>query len=231
MYQLCKLANSTSLLQVYLQKEGSTSSNSYLIVCGELAYVIDPSCEPHVWGEYADKVKLLFATHGHYDHITACDIWRTTYPSLELCVEVDEAQHMQAAATNVSWLFGKEVNFNAPNRLLQPNERIQLADGVQLKALHTPGHTPGSTCYLLSTQAEGALCLFTGDTLFAGSIGRVDFPGGNAAMMKSTMDYMCSLAAEEHLPQNLPVFPGHGVSTSLDFECANNLFLTGVLHI
>lgn len=231
MYQLCKLANSTSLLQVYVQTDNQAGCNNYLIVCDEQVYLIDPSLEPHAWGDYAANVKLLFATHGHYDHLKSCDIWRQIYPNLPLCIESAEAEHMQAAETNVSWLFGKEVSFNAPNRLLQPNEIIQLAAQVELKVLHTPGHTPGSTCYLLSTTTEGALCLFTGDTLFAGSIGRVDFPGGNAAMMKSTMDYMCSLAAEEHLPKNLPVFPGHGVSTSLDFECANNLFLTGALHI
>lgn len=231
MYQLCKLAVSTPLLQVYEQKGKDSSCNSYLIDLSDAAYVIDPAWAPTIWENLADKVRLLFATHGHYDHIKECDNWRSAFPSVKLCVEKDEAEHMQHADTNVSWLFGDEVNFNAPDRLLSPNEVIQLAPEVELKLLHTPGHTPGSACYLLSTKTEGALCLFTGDTLFAGSIGRVDFPGGNASMMKSTMDYMCSLAAEEHLPQNLPVFPGHGVSTTLELECENNLFLTGILHI
>lgn len=231
MIKTCKLAAESSLLQVYLLPGTNDRSNSYLIAAAEGAYLIDPSVTPDMWGDYASKVRMIFATHGHYDHIRECDNWRAVYPTVPLCIEKDEAEHMQHAVTNVSTLFGCEAEFAAPDRLLEPNEVVKLEKGIELTVLHTPGHTPGSSCYLLKTAEEGPLCLFTGDTLFSGSVGRFDFPGGNAMMMKSTIDYMCSLAAVLHLPEKFPVYPGHGACTDLDYECRYNLFLNGTLHI
>ena len=85
--------------------------------------------------------------------------------------------------------------------------------GMRFKVIHTPGHTEGGVCYLCDN------ILFSGDTLFKGSIGRTDFPSGNSAEMLESLNRLCQL------PDSTVVYPGHGPVTSIGEEKANNMFL------
>ena len=85
--------------------------------------------------------------------------------------------------------------------------------GLPLQVFHTPGHTPGSCCYLLTEEKT----LLSGDTLFYCSVGRTDFPGGSSRQIKQSLDRLLS-----ELPGDTTVLPGHGESTTIDFEKRNN---------
>jgi len=121
---------------------------------------------------------------------------------------------LTSAASNLSLLSGSIVKPGPAEKLLQDGDRIQVGT-LSLEVLHTPGHTSGSICLL----TEGKV--FTGDTLFAGSVGRTDLPGGSwAKLMESLKTRLCSLDDE------VEVYPGHGPPTTMGQEKRTNPFLT-----
>lgn len=216
-------------IEVYLLPEKGESSNTYLIIGKEGIYMIDPSHQPEdlLTGE-PERVRRMFATHGHYDHVLACDIWRKEYKNVKFTVHRAEQEHFTKALTNVSWLFGHDSDYAPADSVFENEEEIELEVGLSLHPYHTPGHTPGSTCYLLKINNK-ACALFTGDTLFKGTVGRVDFPGGSAKVMSETIAFFNHLLSDGILPPSLPIFPGHGEGTTLEFECRHNVFLTGLI--
>ena len=177
------------------------------------AAVIDPSAAAPVIlravrEAFPDGDGLLDAillTHGHFDHITAVDALRQAMPGVPVCIHAADASMLTDGTRNASALFfGTEDTYAPADRLLQEGDSIRLG-GETLTVLHTPGHSPGSVCYL---DAAGGR-LFTGDTLFAPGYGRTDLPGG------SWSDLVRSLRRLLHLPGNLHVYPGHGGDTEL----------------
>ena len=119
---------------------------------------------------------------------------------------------MACISLNLSVITEQAFSRKAADRLLSGGEKLELA-GMEIEVLHTPGHTPGSTCYL----AEDIL--FSGDTLFYMSIGRTDLPGSDGQQMGQSLQKLCALEKE------YVVYPGHGQSTSLGFEVQNNPYL------
>ena len=113
-------------------------------------------------------------------------------------------------------LFGYSQTETTPDRLLTDGETISLPDpALPFTVLHTPGHTPGSICLY------GQGVLFSGDTLFAGSIGRMDLPGGDEDQMQASLHRLMEL------PDGTAVYPGHGPATTIGEEKRNNPWLEG----
>ncbi len=179
------------------------------------AVVVDPGFEPsavHAVLDAAGKTPVaVLATHAHADHVgTAGDF------AGDLPVYVHEADAV-AFTDEPAWNAGFE------NHLVPVKDLRTIADGDVLRfagftieVMHTPGHTPGSCCF--RTDA----LVVSGDLVFAGSIGRTDFPNGDDDAMRT------SLARFLTLPDDLPVLPGHGPDTTVGRERGSNPFLRGL---
>jgi glyoxylase-like metal-dependent hydrolase (beta-lactamase superfamily II) len=186
-------------------------SNCYLLESGGRALLIDPG-EP---GEALRTlinglhIEWIINTHAHPDHIGG-DFFMaqvTGAPILIHQADLELFQHMVGARHALPLL-----------KFITEGQTITVGD-VRLDVLHTPGHSPGS----VTLRWEAEKSLFTGDLLFAGSIGRTDFPGGSDTEMRQ------SLRRVAMLPEDWRLYPGHGPETSLERERRENPFLVGLL--
>ena len=171
------------------------------------------------------RLVALLATHGHVDHIGGVgEVCRGQGKDVPVHIH-DHDRHMLLDPIGTSGTLGQILDYEdfdlRPPELLSgldDGQRISGA-GMTFTAIHTPGHTQGSTCFLLEVDGEAPV-LFSGDHLFAGSIGRTDLPGGNHEQL------MASMAAKIlPLDDAVQVLPGHGETTSIGRERATNPFL------
>lgn len=199
---------------------GPLWTNSYIIDDGRgTALCIDAGGDPGDVLKYLKEQKLslkaIVLTHCHMDHILgAAAMKRATgaklyAPEADRLLLVDPEQNLSAE-------FGYDVIPVQPEVMVNDNDEFDVG-GMHLTALHTPGHTRGSTCYIV--DGCGKQLLVSGDTLFARSIGRTDLIGGDSEAM------MSSLARLRNIEGDMPVLPGHGPETSLAKEHEWNPFL------
>lgn len=177
--------------------------------------VIDPAADAEVLLEAleGEEVEAVVLTHGHFDHIGAADAVRDA-TGVPLAVHEADAASITTASGSAGALFGFDHAARAAERTLADGDVVE-AGALRLRVLHTPGHTPGSICLL----AEGEGRLFAGDTLFAGSVGRTDFPGGDArALSRSIAEKLAGL------PPETVVHCGHGPDTTIGREVRYNPF-------
>jgi hydroxyacylglutathione hydrolase len=210
---------------------GAFAANCYIVAPapGEECVIIDPGQDAErgieeLLARYRLKPVAVLLTHGHIDHVWsvgpvcgAKGIPAWIHPA-DRGLLADPASGL---ALNVGQeLFGG-VTFTEPDdvRELTDGTTLELA-GVQLTVGHVPGHTPGSVTF--RGGADDLDALFSGDLLFAGSIGRTDLPGGDHASM------LKSLARTLTLPDETVVLPGHGPQTTVGAERRTNPFLTGL---
>ncbi|NTU43687.1 MAG: MBL fold metallo-hydrolase [Nitrospirales bacterium] len=193
---------------------GPLQVNCFIIADRETgdALVIDPGDEPE---RILDQVKGLsvrqvVCTHGHFDHVGAvAEISEATGAQISLHAAELETYR---SASDMAALWGFEVNpMPEPGILLAEGDTLQ-AGSISLRVIHTPGHSPGGICLL----GEGIAV--TGDTLFAGSVGRTDFPGGDQGRLVESFRRLMAL------PEETRVLPGHGPETTIGRERRDNLF-------
>jgi glyoxylase-like metal-dependent hydrolase (beta-lactamase superfamily II) len=180
--------------------------------------------------EHGLRLVALLATHGHIDHVGGVgEICRGQGHEVPVRIH-DGDRHMLLDPIGTSGTLGQileyeELDLRPPELLagLDDGERVAGA-GLTFTAIHTPGHTQGSTCFLLEMDGEAPV-LFSGDHLFAGSVGRTDLPGGSEAQLMASM-------AERILPLDdaIQVLPGHGDTTTIGKERATNPFLQDLLR-
>jgi len=196
---------------------GDMQANCYLLECERTnsVIVIDPGGDADYIIAYTNERKLnidiIINTHGHIDHILANKELKER-TSAKLFIHQSDADMIANPQKNLSFFLGIDFISPLPDKILKDGDIINSGD-ICLKVIHTPGHSPGSTCLL----TDGAI--FTGDLLFAGSIGRYDFPGSSYKLI------MESLKKVIELDDNLIVYPGHGPETTIGEEKQTNPFL------
>ena len=165
---------------------------------------------------YTPDAVLL--THAHIDHIFALpEVLNHFTCPMPVYIEARELPALADPAVNLSApLFGMPFVYHGKVSALHDGESIH-AGGADLTLLHTPGHTVGSSCYF----CESEKILFSGDTLFASTIGRTDFPGGSLPTLLESLKRFATL------PDDCMVYPGHNAATTLGRERQYNGYLTG----
>lgn len=200
------------------QAMGSMGANCYVFGCEETkkGVLVDPGDEGiriFRWvTEMGYEITHILLTHGHLDHIGAVDELRERF-ACPVLIHAADADMLTSARKNLSAYFGPGLSFKAADAFLQDGQ-ILAVGRKSVQVLHTPGHSPGSVCFLTE---DGVLC---GDTLFSGSIGRTDFPGGSLDdLLRGVETKLMPLADETK------VYPGHGESTTIGHERRENPFL------
>jgi hydroxyacylglutathione hydrolase len=210
---------------------GAFAANCYLVAPapGEECVIIDPGQDAErgieeLLGRYRLKPIAVLLTHGHVDHM-----WSVApvcgAKGIPAYIHPDDREMLADPAKGMSLMAKQQflggMTFSEPDDVkpLQDGEIVSLA-GLDFTIGHTPGHTPGSVTFRSGEDDLDAL--FTGDLLFAGSIGRTDLPGGDH---ETILD---SLARTLILPDATVVLPGHGPTTTIGDERKTNPFLTGL---
>ena len=197
---------------------GGMGANCYVVACEETkeTLVIDPGGDPAQVLKFAQKhglnVKYIVNTHGHIDHIMGNNQLKEAAGAKVMIHEMD-ADMLPNASLNLSGYIGGQIAQDPADQLLTDGDTVEFGK-IKLEVLHTPGHTRGGICL------KGDGVVFTGDTLFAGSIGRTDFPGG------SFEDIINSIKTKLlPLSDDTAVYPGHMQESTIGQEKKYNPFL------
>ena len=183
---------------------GLYQTNTYILSNATEAAVIDPGYEPDIILDALEgrELKAILLTHGHFDHVGAVK---------ELVAETGCKVYIHAADLSLPPMITAGQLYYT--HTYAEGDTVCPIEGAELHVLHTPGHTPGSVCLLLGDQ------MFSGDTLFEGSCGRMDLPGGDQLQMHQSLNRLVSLQADYH------IHPGHGGSTTLAAEKRYNPYM------
>lgn len=191
---------------------GPIENNVYIIDDGAGCFIVDPSCHPSLILEAIGdrKVDAIVITHGHWDHTGAAAELREATGAPVYASEIDAS-----LVTGEGW-GNRHKHLNKPcpvDRVLADGDTLEIGN-MKWRAILTPGHTPGGMCFFLEPAAdqEGASVLISGDTLFAGTHGRTDFPESDPAAMA------VSLKRLAELPDETIVLPGHNGFTTIGRE-------------
>jgi len=183
--------------------------------------IIDPGLEvePLVQQLQQNEYVLtdILLTHGHADHIGGVEALRQVWPDVRVAIHHDDADMLTDPNLNLSLMAGSMVQARPADLILDSKTRYYEAAGLKFKILHTPGHTPGGICLYAADEHV----LFGGDTVFAGSIGRSDFPGGSHEQLIEAIQKKLLI-----LPDETTIYPGHGPATTVGNEKQYNPFLS-----
>ncbi|MDO5732665.1 MAG: MBL fold metallo-hydrolase [Eubacteriales bacterium] len=199
--------------------EWMPQANLYLIHGAAGDYLIDPSRPPQEI-EAPERVRMIFATHGHYDHIQAIEAWRDFNPELKLYMHPLAREVLADYFENCSSLFNAATRFDGPDIEIEET-LVELEEGLSLEALAMPGHSRDSLVYLLK-QKDEYRALFSGDVIFFASVGRSDFKGSNPEALAQSLVRILSLPGERGFSAELPIYPGHGPATTFRHETLYN---------
>ena len=195
---------------------GAFETNTYLITKGDKAVIVDPGLD---FSSIIDEVKkyeviAILITHAHVDHIDGCGVF-----DVPIYVGKEDLNNFNDLTKSLYFMTGIKPSYRGKKLNLigvSDNEIINIGD-FSFKVIYTPGHTEGSCCYLYYDN------LFSGDTLFSGSIGRVDFPGGSMKKMKESLKKLKTICSD-----NFVVYPGHEGKTTIKTEKKSNIYLANL---
>ena len=207
-------------MEILKEPVAPIGANCYIVSEADAAFIIDPGGDAGKIIRSAKNfdVRYILLTHAHFDHIGGLNEVKEAFPEAKTAVHKLEKEWLYSTELNLSEDFGLDSVY-------EQNVDIELEDGMTLdfagtkiKILHTPGHTPGSSCFYM--ENSGKPVLFSGDTLFRSSIGRTDFPGGSGRkIIESIKTKLLTL------PDETVVYPGHDENTSISLEKKLNPFL------
>ena len=194
-------------------------ANCYIVETENSAVIIDPGflerdIEKYI-AENPNKIKYILLTHRHFDHLNAAVKTRNLTGAKIVINELDEGglySDMLSLASMVGTFYGKADPDAHADIYVSEGDTVTVGDMV-FTVMETPGHTEGGVCYVCDNV------IFSGDTLFKGSIGRTDFPSSSNSDMRKSLDRLCLL------PDSMLVYPGHGPKTTIGEEKRSNMFL------
>lgn len=200
-------------MQIKTFVKGPIEANNYLLIDEESndAVLIDCSSPESDYVEEIKKtgvnLKYILLTHGHFDHILGCNEFKKTF-GVDIYVGKDDIEQIEYAPQMTMMLGGVKIpEVSSVTNTIKDGDTFNIGN-IRLTAISTPGHTRGGMCFL---SDDGKL--FSGDTLFHGSVGRTDLKSGDFSQIRhSVCDKLFSL------PDDTSVFPGHGCKTSIKFE-------------
>lgn len=197
-------------LIIHCTTSGKLQTNSYVISDQDDTFciAIDPGENPKEMMEYIGKRKIeyILLTHSHYDHIAGLNLLKKMTDA-SVVVHGSEADWLLNPNLNQSIKTNEDIVCKWPDILLHGGETIRC-HSFSIKAIHTPGHTPGSVCYLFNDKY-----LFTGDTLLAGAAGPTNLPYGNRDLLKKSINHKLFCLADD-----IVIYPGHGGKSTIGFE-------------
>lgn len=200
---------------------GELEANCF-VICDEqtkIGAVIDP-------GEYTQDVKnaiensgmtelkYILCTHGHFDHICGVSKIKKEYPDAKVCIGKEDAPYLESGRLAMANFFKSDFEPCVPDVALSQGDTFSIGK-LEVEIHSAPGHSPGGVLYVLN----GERCIFTGDTLFCGSVGTTRFKGGN------TMELLVSLRKIKEFPEDYVIHTGHGASSTIGYEKRTNMFL------
>ena len=199
---------------------GPVQTNCYLIINTETneALFVDPGASAKALSDKAKeegvKVVAILLTHGHFDHATGAEELAKLCGDVPIYIYEKEKATLEDPELNASWMMGQTTTFKATD-FLKDQQEIDLA-GFHIRVLFTPGHTPGGCCYYFPYDDV----VFSGDTLFACSVGRTDFKGGSMSDLVNGIKEKLMV-----LPDRTTVYPGHNDVTTIENERMYNPYL------
>ena len=189
---------------------GTFEVNCSILAEGERAWIVDPGADADRITKLLEKdglsPELILLTHAHFDHIGGIPDLQRRFPNLPVYVHPLDAP-----------ILAHPLNAFPPDypAIPQPADIRDCRELPGMTVLETPGHTPGGCCYYFPDEK----LLLSGDTLFAGSVGRTDFPGGDMEALTASLDKLAAL------PDETLVVPGHGPTTTIGREKRDNPYL------
>ncbi len=197
---------------------GAIQANCFIVGCEDTreAAVIDPGGDADqilmLLAELKLKVKYIINTHGHFDHVSANKRMKEVTGADLLIHPLDAPLLAQVSSSGA--MFGLSGEDSPPaDRTLEDGDTVSFGN-INLKVIHTPGHSPGG----ISLYTEGIV--FVGDTLFAGSVGRTDFPGGDFNVLRASIQEKLFVLGDD-----VKVYPGHMGETTIAIEKRSNPFV------
>lgn len=208
---------------------GAFQANCYLLAAdsGQDCVIVDPGQDAEegidaALLEYKLNPVGVLATHGHFDHVFAAQNVADAH-AIPVYIQPEDrallSDPLKGLGPQLTQMFAGQVQMREPREVVEiTGEKLHVA-GFDLTVDHAPGHTPGSVIYRVRNE-EGGEVAFTGDVLFAGSIGRTDLPGGDHGVMQQTLKEKILTLSDDTV-----VLPGHMGATTIGDERANNPFL------
>lgn len=201
---------------------GEFETNSYVLTADDSStdcVIVDTGLES---GELVDYIKqqnlnplAVILTHGHADHIVGLGQLRRSFPEIEVVISEADSAMLTDSVGNLSSMLGRPFATEKAQVIIRHEQKLSYA-GIDFDVIFTPGHTPGG----ISLHCEKDAVVFVGDTLFAGSVGRTDFPGGDSVqIVKSIKEKLLCLGGATK------AYPGHGPMTTISLEKSSNPFL------
>lgn len=200
-------------MELYTLITGICETNTYIVIDGSgVAFAVDPGSDAQRIFDFVRSknaiLKYILITHMHFDHIGAVAELRE-YGAKTIVPRID----FDLSDINTEFGSYAEVKPFVADMLISDDSELNFGEH-KIKVLATPGHTPGSVCYILDDKI-----IFSGDTLFQSSVGRTDFSYGDSILLRQSLKKLFAL------PHNFVIYPGHGQATTLDAEKNGNPYV------